>query len=388
MTADNAASGADVRAFPPELPALTSVRFFLAAGVAFFHYHLHWQFADTEQTYVLERARLGVDVFFILSGFILTHVYHQQVEQGRYSHARFLVARFARVYPMHLAALALMVAMVLGAALVGAQYDAAAYGAVDLLRAVTLTQSWWVSPPINHWNGPSWSLSAEWFAYSAFPVFAYVGLRLRNRPWLLLTIAVVLFLLVDIAYQAAFGKILPHAEEQLGILRIMPEFLYGVALYRLGEGWTQHRSAAILSATAASALMLALMHLAIDDRLIVAAAGLVILSLGALSKTGSAGFLESKPLVLLGEASYALYLLHMPILIIWRNLAVMLDGRSSTYAMPLWEVLVVFGATLLASVLAHLWWERPARDWIRRRVDRFGPRPVSPPQPGSQPPDY
>ncbi|QLQ13032.1 MAG: acyltransferase [Brevundimonas sp.] len=54
---------------------LTSVRILLALGVVLFHYQLQWSLTDDGHSGLLNRARLGVDAFFILSGFILTHVY-------------------------------------------------------------------------------------------------------------------------------------------------------------------------------------------------------------------------------------------------------------------------------------------------------------------------
>ena len=53
-------------AFPADLPALTSFRALLALGVALFHYHLLWAWTDAEVTGLFERARLGLDAFFIL----------------------------------------------------------------------------------------------------------------------------------------------------------------------------------------------------------------------------------------------------------------------------------------------------------------------------------
>jgi peptidoglycan/LPS O-acetylase OafA/YrhL len=49
-------------------------------------------------TGILNRARLGVDAFFILSGFVLTHAYRQALDEHRLDYRRFLAARFARVY--------------------------------------------------------------------------------------------------------------------------------------------------------------------------------------------------------------------------------------------------------------------------------------------------
>lgn len=358
--------------FPADLPALTGVRFLLAAGVAFFHYHLVWDVPDMAYTSLVERARLGLDVFFILSGFILAHVYLRQVGEGRYSHRRFLMARIARIYPMHLAALALFVAMVLVGMVLGAEVDRSALPWSDLWRAAAMVQAWSPDPRANQWNGPSWSLSAEWFAYLAFPAFAWLGMRLQRRPLLLLAVAAALFVSLDALYVAAYGRILPRAEEGLGILRIVPEFLFGVGLYRFGERLRPGRLGAVGFAAASGAVFIALMHVGADDRLIVAAAGPLVLSLALLSKAGADAALGRPWLLLAGEASYALYLLHMPILIAWRQAAQLLTDRPSAAPMALAEVLAVFALTLLAAIAAHLLWERPAREWIRRRAEGVG----------------
>ncbi len=375
--------------FPQSLPALTSVRFVLAAGVAFFHYHLVWPLDDMAVTHLLERARLGVDVFFILSGFILTHVYHRRASRGRYSHGRFLLARIARVYPMHLAALALFVAMVLAGQASGAGFRTT-YAWSDLAAAVALVQAWSPDPNPNPWNGPSWSLSAEWFAYLLYPAFAWAGLRLRSRPTLLLLLAGALFVGLDAIYAAAYGTILPRAEEGLGILRIVPEFLYGVALYRLGERAIVSRRGSVAFASVSAVVFLSLMHFGVDDRLIVLAAGPLVLSLALLSKREADGAFSRSWMLLAGEASYALYLLHMPLLIAWRYAASMVAGRAVTSPLPVAEALVLFVMTTVAALVAHILWERPARDWIRRFADRRWPAaaPTTSVPPGSQPPDY
>ncbi len=362
--------------FPTDLPALTSIRFLLAAGVAFFHYHLLWTVQDTAATQLIERARLGVDVFFILSGFILTHVYQRQFAEGRYHHGRFLLARIARIYPMHLAALALFLVMVLAGRSFAPGFDAAVYPWSDLGRALALVQAWSLDPRPNAWNGPSWSLSAEWFAYLVYPAFAWLGWKLQRRPWLLLTLAGALFAGLDLAYAAAYGRVLPRAEEALGVLRIIPTFLYGVALYRLGERVQLSRRGALLFATGAAAGVLALLHIGADDRLIVAAAGPLVLSLAMLARPRAEGVLSSRTFVLLGEASYALYLLHLPLLIGWRYGAALLTGRSSTTPLPLPEVLGLFAITVAAAIVAHLLWERPARRWIKRWSARTQRKPA------------
>ncbi|HEX7886063.1 MAG TPA: acyltransferase [Phenylobacterium sp.] len=377
------------RPFPADLPALTSVRFFLALGVVLFHYQLQWPWNAMADTGFLDRARLGVDAFFILSGFVLTHAYRDAIAGHRLNYRRFLVARFARVYPAHLAVLVFVVAMVTAASLMGAQFDRNLYNPVGLITTLLLVHAWLPEVIKADWNGPSWSLSAEWFAYLAFPAFAWVGLKLRDRPVLLLALTALLFLALDLVYQAAFGDVVVHAEASMGILRIIPEFLYGVALYRLGERLLPTRRTAVLFAWAATILLVVLMHLKADDRWVVAAAGPLMLALALLSKVQAEGFLKARWPRLGGEASYALYLVHMPILIAWKGVWSAVQGRDSHYVLAWWEVAALLALSLLAAVALHLLFEGPARAWIRRRADRLWPDPAARGQmrPGSQPPD-
>lgn len=362
--------------FPLALPGLTSVRFALALGVVLFHYHLASPYRGTDVTGLFERARLGVDAFFILSGFILIHAYDRELIEGRFSYLRFLVARIARIFPLHLAVLAFMGALVAGATVLGADFDRSGYTPSSLLTSSLLVQSWGVAPfPTEwSWNGPSWSLSAEWFAYVTFPGFAVLAHRWRNRPVTLLALAGVLFVVLDAIYRTFFGAILPHAEENLGILRLLPEFLYGVALYRAGQRLRPSPTAALIGAVIAAGLVLSLMHLRSDDRLIVVAFGPLMLALALLSKARVAGWLAARPLTFLGEASFALYLAHMPILLFWKNAVAELTGGSSAYVMSIPELTALFALTLPLACAAHVFLEVPARNLIRSWVDR---RPVS-----------
>ena len=140
MSREQRASGASP--FPDKLPALTSVRFLLAIGVVLFHYQLQWPWDAMAHTGLLDRARLGVDVFFILSGFVLTHAYRQALEAGRLHYGRFLVARFARIYPAHLAVLFFVLLMVGSARVLGAEFDADLYNPMGLLTTILLIHAW------------------------------------------------------------------------------------------------------------------------------------------------------------------------------------------------------------------------------------------------------
>ncbi|WP_348521497.1 acyltransferase [Brevundimonas sp. A19_0] len=351
--------------FPDVLDPLTSVRFFLALGVVLFHYQLQWTLS-VESAGLLDRARLGVDVFFVLSGFILTHVYLQGDRAPDYR--RFLAARFARIYPAHLFILLAMLGLVLLAPLFGVGVEPGRFNPADFVSTLLLVQAWFPRETMVLWNGPAWSLSAEWFAYLAFPAYAALALRLRARPWVIIALAAILFVALDAFYSAQFGRVLPRAEDSMGILRIIPEFLYGIGLYYLGQRWIPSPRASIVGALVATAALLVLMQIGADDRIIVAAAGPFILSLALLAKARVRTFLSHPVALFAGEASFALYLVHIPILMVWRNAVQALVGWPGDYRMGLGELAAMLVLTLVAAAAIHVFVERPGRRWLRERM--------------------
>lgn len=354
--------------YPAELTALTSLRFFLALGVVLFHLHLGWRYDDMAVTWLFERGRLGVDVFFILSGFVLTHVYARAFDGSPFSYRAFLVARIARIFPVHVLALGGMLAMVLAAELLSQEYRSEHFTLVGFVKTLLLIQAWLPTSTLNEWNGPSWSLSAEWFAYLLFPAFAWIGLKLRQRGWLIILLAAVLFVGLDAAYRASFGKLLTHAEENLGILRIIPEFLFGIGLYHLGGRFDPGPRLAVLCAGASAAAMIFAMHLGVDDRIIVLLAGAVVLSLALLSKACALGKSSGGLLKLLGEASYALYLTHIPLFTAWRGVMAALLDKPSSYELGWVEAGAMLLTAQAVAIVLYIWFERPARDWIRSKL--------------------
>ena len=120
------------------------MRVFLALGVVLFHYQLHWTLPP-EAAGLLNRARLGVDVFFIQSGFIMAHVY---LRDGRpLNYPKFLAARFARIYPAHLFILVAMLVLVLVAPLLGVGLEPGRFNAGDFVQTLILVQAWFQGKP-------------------------------------------------------------------------------------------------------------------------------------------------------------------------------------------------------------------------------------------------
>lgn len=143
-----------------KLPSLTSLRFVAAATVVLFHTYAAFGIAG-------RRWEVGglqaVSFFFLLSGFINYHVY-PTLDSWK-SRGRFLLARFARIYPAHLASLALLFVLVpwLG--------EHALNQPLVLAAHLTLLQSW--LPQSRYCfalNNPAWSISTEAFFYACFPL--------------------------------------------------------------------------------------------------------------------------------------------------------------------------------------------------------------------------
>lgn len=356
--------------YPADLRALTSLRAFLALGVVLFHYQLQWDPALGFSP-IIERSRLAVDAFFMLSGFILAHVYGPSFAAGTFSYRRFIVARLARLYPLHLTVLLGVLVMVLGALAFGVRYNPSTFTVRGFFETLFLFQAWFPSAVGQNWSGPAWSLSAEWFAYLLFPAFAFLALKFGRRPWALVIVSLIAYVLIDAVYRSLFGKVLPRAEDDMGILRIIPAFLLGMALHGLGRGLTWSRAAAICLALGSTILLLTAMQMSLDDRIIVALAAPVVFSWSMLGKSQCEGILASPPLVFAGEVSFALYLVHMPVIVAWKGVIAEMRGIDSAFRITPPELVGLFVATCALAIALHLLVEKPGRLWVRERSARW-----------------
>lgn len=351
---------------PPDLRALTTLRFFAALWVVLFAAWPHLDVAFTPN--VVAKGYLGVETFFILSGFILSHVYLEASGTKRFSYGGFLWARIARVYPLHLATLFGMIGLGLAASVVGITVDASLLDWRSLPAHLTMTQAWGLAPGAA-FNHPSWSISAEWFAYLAFPVFAFVAWRLRERPVLATVLAAAFALAVYAAFQPLAGFSLTQATFRWGALRIAPCFALGCALYLVHRRRTlpYARSFAVVSAVGMAVSTSMLWW----DPIAVLFAGGLILSLGSIANE-KGGLFASKPGVYLGEISYAVYMVHAAVLLIGFNLAARVTGGGDKLPFVVW--LAVLAVIPLAAALAYHLIERPARKALRGMADRRAAR--------------
>lgn len=348
---------------PQNLKQLTALRFFAAMWVVSFHF---WPSLGSAMPKLVAKGYLGVELFFVLSGFILSHVYLRSFGERRFSYTGFLWARLARIYPVHLATLVGLGAVVAGAAALGMTSGDKVLAWSSLPAQLTLTQAWGLAPQ-GGWNHPSWSISAEWFAYLTFPGFAFVAWPLRKRPRLATALALALVIALEVGFERLAGIPLTRATIAWGALRIVPCFALGCAVYLL---WSTRPLAWRPGALAASAGALAGIVLAAEvgapDWLSIALFGALIFSLASLSSAGSPA-LTAPVWVYLGEVSFAVYMVCIPWQLVFEKAAYRLHRGGEGSLSPVLWFIELLGVIPAAMAVHHLV-ERPAREAMRRRL--------------------
>jgi peptidoglycan/LPS O-acetylase OafA/YrhL len=346
---------------------LTSLRFFAAFWVVLFHY---WpKLAVAAEPGLVSKGYLGVELFFILSGFILCHVYRTPVETGRFKYGAFLWARLARVYPLHLATLAGLGLLAGVASAAGMAIDGNILSWAALPANLLLVHAWGFAP-VAGWNHPSWSISAEWFAYLSFPLFAWAALRLKARPVVAVAGAMAFLVGLYAVFEAIAGFPLTQATIHWGALRIVPCFALGCALHAFWKARpARNRPAALAVAGVSLVFVLGLGAFGAPDALIVCGLAIVILAFARLAQVGS-NLLGQAPFVYLGEISYSVYMVCVPWKIIFVNSAArVLQLNDERLPVGVWIVFLL-SVIPLASASYHLI-EKPARERMKLMAEAW-----------------
>ncbi|WP_345942438.1 acyltransferase [Streptomyces sp. SID2888] len=358
------------------LDSLTGMRF-VAAGLVFLsHIATGGTFAagsavaDGLDTVTKTASTVGVSFFFVLSGFVLTW----SARPGD-TYTGFLRRRLVKVYPNHLVTFGL--AMVL--------FASAATPSGTAVLNLLLLQAWSSDPSVYlSVNGASWSLSCELLFYALFPLLLPLVRRIGvARLWwwaggvaaavLLLPVAALL-LPAEPAIPATGSALDGVSFDRLWFLYIFPlsrllDFALGMLMarivlsgkwIRLGAGWS-----ALLAAAAYVLGILTPMAFTFDAVTIVPLA-LLVAALASADRTGTRTPMASWPLRLLGEASFAFYLVHGVVLTTMHDWVGSDTGLATGVG-----VLFSLGALAVSLVLAlamHRWIESPAvRLWGRSR---------------------
>src|SRR5687768_4766570 len=210
-----------------EISSLTGLRFVMAFWVLLYHAK---DFSSGLFFDLFRKGYLGVDFFFVLSGFILSYAYEKQFLEStpeKKTFGNYLRNRFARIYPVHFFTLIFSIIFLNALRAWGGLTYHMPYG--ELPFHFLLLHAWGFINPL-YWNDPSWSISAEWFAYILiFPLNTFL-IRKYGRKMSMLTaiigMIVLLFVSEILLDRPGFIR---HA--RYGIVRILPEFLLGMSMY-------------------------------------------------------------------------------------------------------------------------------------------------------------
>jgi peptidoglycan/LPS O-acetylase OafA/YrhL len=377
---------------------LTGIRFFLALWVIFFHQtapngylgssipHL-----PTALLYLFRSGFLAVGFFFVLSGFVLSCNYSLERPWNAAELSRFAFARFARIYPAYCIGLILVAPFVAKATVINFTATGLGKESVVALLNWTLLQSWFPQTALS-WNPPGWSLSNEAFFYCCFP-FLGVAIWKISRVRSLLIAASIIWL------AALLGPVLAEMHTPVTLSQAqsysrspavntfwtlflfynplfrLPEFCLGIVCgrvydkLRVADSYMSGRGHWLYVPGMLVELFIigcsdSLPSPLIQNALLPPIHSLVILGL-ALAGGALARLLSAQPAVFLGNASYSMYILHLPVAM-WMNalsgrlLSTKLDGSG---AMALYVLVVVFLSAGLFKVV-----EEPANPVLKRRL--------------------
>jgi peptidoglycan/LPS O-acetylase OafA/YrhL len=363
----------------PRLSELTSLRFFAALHVVFFHALAMKVFTGSGWLQkVSSIGYVGVSLFFVLSGFILVYTYAGvPILAGG-----FWRARFARVYPAYLfSLLAASPFFFYGATHLhipffewaGQHMKAASALPLLLLQA-------WVPPGAMSWNPVAWSLSVEAFFYLLFP-FLLPALAGRSRRGLFAVAGLCWAVSLSITgwYSSSNPDHLsvPGPDEMtsfwLNVMKFfplmrLPEFILGMAtglIFLKSKNPAKIAvpllAAGLLSGALASAFSAQIPFAVLHTALLAPAFAAIVYGL-ALQPAGSR-FLRWGPLVLLGNASYSLYLLHSTIM------GMYFFGNAGLRHTNPAGIVGAFVIITSAAILVFKFIEEPARRKLRGRTE-------------------
>ncbi len=369
------------RKAPPRLggrlEGLTGLRAIAALWVLTFHYRLillkPFGLADVFPPFTY--GYLGVDLFFMLSGFVIAHVHGRDFldHPGHRTFLRFIALRAARLYPVYLVALGLLAILLwLSARMPLFSLNPRNYGQTALAFQVAMVQTWGFTRHLQ-WNYPDWSVSAEWFAYLLFPIAVVPLLRLGKRG-VLCALGVLLLGLAGV-YLGPFHRTFNQAIGFAALLRAAGEFAIGCLLRRLLDVASPTEGAwrVLAVAVGSTAVATCLAYPALGGLVPVLLFPPFILASSLPDNAVSRAF-SWRPLVRIGEASYSLYLMQAPV----ERATHVLKEQYLTLG-PLYAVgvtLAYAALLVLGSLAMHHLVERPARRrlraWINTRLPHQG----------------
>ncbi|TWW00245.1 acyltransferase family protein [Chitinophaga pinensis] len=388
--------------------SLDAIRGFAALIVVLCHWQFYFYTDQTLQTKPLEELGLplfpylsifyhhaffAVDLFFLLSGFIFFWFYADKIADKKTPFGNFMCYRITRLYPVHLItliAIALVQYVMFG--MNGHTFIIQNNDTYHFLLNLLVIHSWGFekTPALNGFNGPSWSVSVELLLYLLFFLIAWKRLH-RNKGLIVAMIvagAVIQYIYSMIGqgiYSFFLGGLTYHIyawmteKKQLhriaNVVSIAAIALWIIVVTEYAFSYIRDFSMPLLKTVLPGkdeAFHTALFNLSRNTFFRTIISPITILTL-ALTETTRGG-LKIKWMLVLGNASYALYLLHFPLMVTFFIMADVLGISKEVFHSPL--TLLTFYAVLIPlSILTHYYFELPIQDLFRKRLLRK-PAPV------------
>jgi peptidoglycan/LPS O-acetylase OafA/YrhL len=341
---------------------LTALRAIFAWWVVLYHIREWFPFDyGFRVLYPLAFGYLGVDFFFVLSGFVIHYSYKEKLLSGNESASRFIWLRIARIYPLHLCILLLYLLNPIAITFLSSKGTIPdTYSIGYFFASLLMVQNWGFSDGLK-WNGPAWSISTEFLAYLTYPLWLFVFKIKLMKPFM----AIFTSLLLALGLAFLFNKLsLPSigsSIELVGPLRCVVEFIMGTLVAELviqRKTPTKWNEKLLITTVAFAGMGFNGWIFGLFDYAFIPLFVFLVIFLVATSQ-----YLADHPpiraLVFMGEISYATYICHFLFKewFVFLNLPVLL---RPILLVPLY-ITVVF----IASWMLYKFIEIPAQKFLR-----------------------
>lgn len=353
----------------PALPVLSrdgpldALRFLAALFIVLYHVAERAPVSLFSLSPAFGRGYLATDFFLMLSGYVLARTYGPRVLSSDVDTLTFLKRRVQRIWPPHLAMLALFVAFFVLTSVVGlAPQNPQWFQWDQLLPQIFLVQAWFV-PGTSGWNVPTWTLSALIVAYALFPM-VWRKVAATNRPVQLLAMGVCAYVAIDFTALILFGVHGYQLPLRFGLIRGVPLFMIGLLVARLPVTALARRQALPLAA-ATLAIVIGVQALGNFDHFSLALLGFLIYAAGA-SKPQAWRWAGAA-----GRLSFSLFLTNALTAAVWFGLVRTVENKIGLPAGAEWAL---WAAAIPAAIVTAWVFERlvdaPLQRWIKGREAR------------------